>query len=59
MFMIIILIANLGGGFVIVEQILIYASLILTVISLITYLWQNRSVLSMQEQNTTTENYKI
>ena len=49
MFMIIILIANLGGGFVIVEQILIYASLILTVISLITYLWQNRSVLSMQE----------
>ena len=47
--MIIILIANLGGGFVIVEQILIYASLILTVISLITYLWQNRSVLSMQE----------
>ena len=49
MFMIIVLIANLGGGFVIVEQILIYASLILTVISLITYLWQNRSVLSMQE----------
>ena len=49
MFMIIMLIANLGGGFVIVEQILIYASLILTVISLITYLWQNRSVLSMQE----------
>ena len=37
------------NGFVIVEQILIYASLILTVISLITYLWQNRSVLSMQE----------
>ena len=34
---------------VVVEQILIYASLILTVISLITYLWQNRSVLSMQE----------
>lgn len=49
MFMIIVLIANLGGGFVVVEQILIYASLILTVISLITYLWQNRSVLSMQE----------
>ena len=48
-FMIIVLIANLGGGFVVVEQILIYASLILTVISLITYLWQNRSVLSMQE----------
>ena len=34
---------------VVVEQILIYASLILTVISLITYIWQNKSVLSMQD----------
>ena len=47
--MIIVLIADLGGGFVILEQILIYASLLLTVISLVTYLWQNRSVLSFQD----------
>lgn len=49
MIMIIVLIANLGGIFGILEQILIYASLALTVISLITYLWENRSVLSLQE----------
>ena len=47
MVMIIVLIADLGGGFVILEQILIYASLLLTVISLVT--WQNRSVLSFQD----------
>ena len=49
MVMIIVLIADLGGGFVILEQILIYASLLLTVISLVTYLWQNRSVVSFQD----------
>lgn len=49
MVMIIVLIADLGGGVVILEQILIYLSLLLTVISLVTYLWQNRTVLSMQE----------
>ena len=49
MVMIIVLIADLGSGFVILEQILIYASLLLTVISLVTYLWQNRSVLSFQD----------
>lgn len=49
MFMLIALMADLGGAFVVVEQILIYASLILTVISLATYLWQNKSVLSMQK----------
>lgn len=49
MVMIIVLITDLGGGFVILEQILIYASLLLTVISLVTYLWQNRSVLSFQD----------
>ena len=49
MVMIIVMIADLGGGFVILEQILIYASLLLTVISLVTYLWQNRSVLSFQD----------
>lgn len=49
MIMIIVLIADLGGAFVILEQILIYASLALTVISLVTYLWENRKVLSMQD----------
>ena len=48
MIMIIVMIMNLGGMFITVEQILIYASLALTVISLITYLWQNRSVISLQ-----------
>ena len=37
------------NGIVILEQIFIWLSLALTVISLMTYIWQNRSVLSMQE----------
>ena len=49
MIMIILLILNFGGIFVILEQIFIWLSLALTVISLITYIWQNKSVLSMQE----------
>lgn len=49
MIMIIVLIMNLGGWVQTVEQILIYASLILSVISLVTYLWQNKNVLSMQD----------
>lgn len=48
MVMIIVVIADLGGVFGIVEQVLIYLSLLLTVISLATYLWDNRKVLSMQ-----------
>ena len=49
MIMPIVLIADLGRGVYLLEQVLIYASLLLTVISLVTYLWQNRKVLSMQE----------
>lgn len=49
MIMIILLILHFGGAFVILEQIFIWLSLALTVISLCTYIWQNRSVLSMQE----------
>ena len=49
MVMIILLILNFGGIFEILTNIFIWLSLALTVISLITYLWQNRSVLSMQE----------
>ena len=49
MIMIILLILHFGGVFAVLEQIFIWLSLALTVISLITYIWQNRSVLSMQE----------
>ena len=49
MIMIILLLIDLGGVFDILEQIFIWLSLALTVISLITYIWQNKSVLSMQD----------
>ena len=50
MIMIILLILHFDlSVFVILEQIFIWLSLALTVISLMTYFWQNRSVLSMQE----------
>ena len=49
MILIILLILHFDGIFVILEQIFIWLSLALTIISLITYIWQNRTVLSMQE----------
>lgn len=49
MVMIILLIADLGGVFAVAEQIFIYLSLALTVVSLADYLWKNRQVLSMQD----------
>ena len=49
MIMFILLILHFDGIFVILEQIFIWLSLALTIISLITYIWQNRTVLSMQE----------
>lgn len=49
MIMIILLILHFDGIFVILEQIFIWLSLALTIISLSTYIWQNRTVLSMQE----------
>lgn len=49
MIMIILLILHFDGIFVILEQIFIWLSPALTIISLITYIWQNRTVLSMQE----------
>lgn len=50
MIMIILLILHFDlSVFVILEQIFIWLSLALTVISLMTYIWQNRSVLSSQE----------
>ena len=49
MIMIILLIIHFDGIFVTLEQLFIWLSLALTIISLITYIWQNKSVLSMQE----------
>ena len=48
MIMIILLILHFDGIFVTLEQLFIWLSLALTIISLITYIWQNKSVLSMQ-----------
>lgn len=49
MLMIIVMLMDLGGVFAVVETVLLYASLALTVISLIDYVWTNRRVISMQE----------
>ena len=49
MVMIILLILNFGGIFEILTNIFIWLSLALTVISLITYIVQNKNVISMQE----------
>lgn len=49
MIMIILLILDMGGVFDILETAFIWISLALTIISLVTYIMQNRKVLSMQE----------
>lgn len=49
MIMIILLIVDFGGAFVVLTQVFIWLSVALTVISLLTYIMQNRKVLSMQE----------
>lgn len=49
MIMIILLILNLGGIWRVVEEVFVWLSVALTVISLLTYILQNRKVLSMQE----------
>ncbi len=46
MFMIILLIADFGGIFVMIENVLIWVSLILTVVSLIDYIAKNKQVLT-------------
>lgn len=48
MVMVVLVIADLGGFFSILEQIFIWLALILTVISLIEYIVKNKNVLSMQ-----------
>lgn len=49
MVMIILLILDFGGIFAVLARIFVWISLALTVISLMTYIMQNRKVLSMQE----------
>ena len=49
MVMTILLIADLGGFFSVLEQVFIYLSLVLTIISLVDYLLKNKGVLSMQD----------
>ena len=49
MIMIILLIVDFGGFFAILTDVFIWLSVALTVISLLTYIMQNRKVLSMQE----------
>ena len=44
--MIIVLIADLGGVFDLVGQILVWIALALTIISLVDYIWKNRQVLT-------------
>ena len=46
MAMIIVLIADLGGVFDLVGQVLIWVALALTIISLLDYIWKNRQVLT-------------
>ena len=46
MAMIIVLIADLGGVFDLIGEILIWIALALTIISLIDYIWKNRQVLT-------------
>ena len=48
MVMVVLVIADLGGFFSILEQIFIWLALILTVVSLIEYIVKNKNVLSMQ-----------
>ena len=49
MIMIILLILNFDGFFAVLAQIFVWISIALTVISLLTYILQNKKVLSMQE----------
>lgn len=49
MIMIILLIADLGGVFSVMEAVFVWLSVALTIISLITYIWQNKNVLSAEK----------
>lgn len=56
MLMVILMVANFGGLFDVAAQILKWAALILTLISLATYLFQNRHVLQDEVQNRPDQN---
>jgi len=47
--MIILLIANFGGIFDVLETAFVYISVVLTVVSLVDYIWKNRNVLTEQK----------
>ncbi len=49
MAMIILLILNYGGAFAVLAEVSVWLSVAMTVISLMTYIMQNKNVLSMQE----------
>ncbi|MGI6071235.1 MAG: CDP-diacylglycerol--glycerol-3-phosphate 3-phosphatidyltransferase [Blautia sp.] len=49
MFMTIFMLLDLGGVFGTVETVLMYIALLLTVVSLIDYVWKNKQVISMQD----------
>ena len=49
MIMIILLIADIGGVFGILETIFVWLSVALTIVSLVAYIWQNENVLSTQK----------
>ena len=48
MIMIILLVADFGGVFDIIGQVMIYLALVLTVVSLVDYIAKNKQVLKMQ-----------
>ena len=48
MVMIILLVADLGGAFDMIGQVMIYLALVLTVVSLVDYIAKNKQVLKMQ-----------
>lgn len=48
MIMIILLVADFGGVFDMIGQVMIYLALVLTVVSLVDYIAKNKQVLKMQ-----------
>lgn len=46
--MIILLVADFGGVFDMISQVMIYLALVLTVVSLVDYIAKNKQVLKMQ-----------
>ncbi|MGN0306455.1 MAG: CDP-diacylglycerol--glycerol-3-phosphate 3-phosphatidyltransferase [Lachnospiraceae bacterium] len=49
MLMICLMIANLGGGWAVLTQLCMWTALVLTIISLVDYLWKNKAVMAEQK----------